>query len=145
MNTSREDKYQIQSYSPEHTALIEAILIDISKIPEVRAWKVNNGVFKTIKGDRIVKIGVNGSADISGILSLNIYGQTIGIRLEIEVKTGNATQRKEQKAFQNMIESRGGLYLVARSVEDARVFVKTLIEANNERSNQRDEHTRFLP
>ena len=51
-----------------------------------------------------------GSADISGI----VKG---GIRLEIECKTGLARQTKEQELFQHMIERLGGIYILARSVE----------------------------
>ncbi len=60
----------------------------------------------------ILKYGLKGSADISGIL-------IIGTRLEIEVKTGNAKQSPQQLKFQAMIEKYNGIYLVVRSRDDA--------------------------
>lgn len=69
--------------------------------------------------DRIVRVGVKGAADISGILrSKNGFG----LRLEIEVKTGSGRQSPDQKNFQRMIESLGGLYIVARSIQEALEF-----------------------
>ncbi len=41
------------------------------------------------------------------------------IRLEIEVKIGTGTQRPEQIARERSVRSRGGLYLLVRSVEEA--------------------------
>ena len=58
-----------------------------------------------------MKFGVNGQADISGIMS-------DGKRLEIEVKSERGRQSKAQKAFQRVIERMGGVYILARCVED---------------------------
>lgn len=41
-----------------------------------------------------------------------------GRRIEIEVKTGEARQTKQQRAYQAMIEFYGGIYIVARKLED---------------------------
>ena len=41
----------------------------------------------------------------------------MGLRLEVEVKAGHDRHSEAQKAFQEMIEKHGGIYLVARSVE----------------------------
>jgi hypothetical protein len=64
-------------------------------------------------GQRIIKYGLVGSADILGILG------PFGRFLAIEIKTGNAKQSKQQHAFEKMIISRGGLYFVYRSTEEA--------------------------
>lgn len=69
--------------------------------------------------DRIVRVGVKGAADISGLLR-DRSGK--GIRLEIEVKTGSGRQSPDQKNYQRMIESLGGLYFLARSVSQALEF-----------------------
>jgi hypothetical protein len=58
-----------------------------------------------------MKFGLVGAADITGILPS-------GVRLEIEVKSGNAKQSQEQKNFETMIQRHGGIYFVARSLDD---------------------------
>jgi hypothetical protein len=42
-----------------------------------------------------------------------------GRRIEIEVKTPSGRQSEQQKRFQDMIEKFNGIYILARSVEDA--------------------------
>jgi hypothetical protein len=42
-----------------------------------------------------------------------------GRRIEIEVKTQSGRQSEQQKRFQEMIEKFNGVYILARSVEDA--------------------------
>lgn len=73
-------------------------------------WKQTTGVAK--QGDRYIRFGLKGSADITGILK-------DGRRIEIECKSGAARQSKDQQSYQKMIEKFGGVYLVVRSVEDA--------------------------
>ena len=53
-------------------------------------------------GGRIVRFGLPGQADLTGIL-------TGGLRLEIEVKGPEGRQTEEQRAFQRMIERFGGV------------------------------------
>lgn len=60
---------------------------------------------------RMLKIGVKGWADIIGC-------SPDGKFYAFEVKTGNARQTKEQKNFQKAIESKGGIYIVVRSLND---------------------------
>lgn len=59
-----------------------------------------------------IRFGLPGQADISGILCN-------GRRLEIEAKAERGRQSQAQRLFQAMIEKYGGLYVLARSVEDA--------------------------
>lgn len=67
----------------------------------------------------LVRYGVVGSADISGIL-------VGGRRIEIEVKTGKAIQEPQQKNFEAMIKMMGGIYFVAHSVEEALSSLKSI-------------------
>jgi hypothetical protein len=93
----------------DETWLVYEILRAWGASSLLRIWRSNTGVAKM--GDRSVRFGVPGQGDISGLL-LN------GRRLEIECKTAKGTQSDEQKAFQRMIEAFGGLYVLARSLED---------------------------
>ncbi len=92
--------------------LLAAILLDLGTHPDCKIWRNNRGNAE-MPGGRWVKFGVDGQGDISGI----IRG---GRRWEIETKTRTGKQRDSQRLFQAMIESMGGLYTIARSVDDAR-------------------------
>lgn len=80
-----------------------------------RFWSQPTGA--AYRDNTLVRYGVIGSADISGIL----IG---GIRVEIEVKTGQATQSDQQKNFERMIKMFGGIYIVAHSVDEALDFLQ---------------------
>jgi hypothetical protein len=99
----------------EHEALVDSVLVALSATGICRVWKQPTGA--AYRNGRMVRYGTLGSADISGIL-------VGGTRLEIEVKTGNAQQRKSQKAFGKMILEMGGVYLVARNVQETVELVK---------------------
>lgn len=60
----------------------------------------------------LVSFGLIGSADILGTTKC-------GLPLAVEVKTATGRQSEEQKNFQAAWQSRGGIYVVARSVDDA--------------------------
>lgn len=75
-------------------------------------WRQNTGAAVTVyKGKRsFTRFGLPGSADISGLRD--------GRRIEIEVKAPKGRQTIYQEQFQKMIEENGGLYVLARSLED---------------------------
>jgi len=75
----------------------------------MRLWRANTGVARI--GNRVVRFGVPGQADLTGILPG-------GRRLEVEVKSPEGIQTDDQRNFQRMIERFGGVYVLARSVED---------------------------
>jgi len=81
--------------------------------PTLRLWRANVGAstFLGPHGKQRVQFGVPGQADLTGILP-------DGRRLEIEVKSAVGRQRPEQANYQKMIEKFGGIYILARSVED---------------------------
>lgn len=106
------------------------ILTEIGALPWLRIWRNNTGQAWT--GNRVeqirghtkvsvgpgdvvirrahpIRFGLPGSADLTGVI--NPTGQ----RLEIEVKTPTGRQSKTQKNYQEMIESMGGIYILARS------------------------------
>lgn len=58
-----------------------------------------------------VRVGKKGSGDI---LACSPYGRWI----EVEAKFGKNGQQPEQVLRQQQIESRGGVYIVARSIDD---------------------------
>jgi len=86
-----------------------AILRAYATRPDMRLWRQNTGAAR-FKG-QVVHFGVPGQADITGILH-------DGRRIEIEVKSETGRQSPEQQRYQRMIERFGGIYILARSVED---------------------------
>lgn len=77
--------------------------------PDMRLWRSNCGVARM--GDRTVRFGVPGQADLHGILPGGLF-------LAIEVKSETGQQTPEQRAYQAMIDKFGGVYVLARSVAD---------------------------
>jgi len=76
-------------------------------------WRQNVGGFQDRTG-RWVSFGVLGLADIIGI------EPGTGRFLAIEVKRRGEGQTARQRRFQERVEAAGGLYILARSVDDVR-------------------------
>lgn len=97
------------------TLIVREILARLGRRPDMRLWRNNTGAvgFNNGGGEkRYVKFGVPGQADCSGILH-------DGKRLEVEAKTERGKQTPEQKNFETMIRRFGGVYILARSADDA--------------------------
>ena len=84
-----------------------AILLRYGTDPRMRIWRNSAGYDE----GHHVKYGLPGSADILGILKGGRF-------LAIEVKAEKGSQSEQQVAFQWMVERFGGLYILARSVDD---------------------------
>lgn len=102
-----------------------AILRAYGTRPDMRIWRMNTGAAKF--SGRLVQFGVPGQADLTGILPVEVTCPRcmeliarLGVRLEIEVKSETGRQEEEQRNYQAIIERFGGLYVLARSVEDVR-------------------------
>lgn len=91
-------------------ALEDGILLACSG-PDCLLWRHPTGGARTDRG-AYVTYGLVGSADIVGVCR--------GRGVAIEVKAGRDRQRPEQIAFQRAWERAGGLYIIARSIDDAR-------------------------
>ena len=85
----------------------------------MRLWRQQVAVARPLYSDRVVRFGVKGMADLSGILN-------DGRRLEIEVKALHGKQSDEQRAFQRMIEKFGGVYILARSADEALMLLRSM-------------------
>ncbi len=88
------------------------ILIALGRDPRCKVWRNNSGALPDARG-RAIRFGLAGSADILGLL------RPSGRFLAIEVKAQNGRQSEAQRNFQRMITESGGVYILARSVQDA--------------------------
>lgn len=108
-----------------HQKLVDDVMSAVGSLPYARCWPQTVGLFRSFIGNRKVKVGLGGMADVSGILLIDRewehYGSTQyeshGIRLEIECKTGGGKLSPSQKKWRDMIEKFGGIYIQARNVE----------------------------
>ena len=90
------------------------IRLALGQRDDVMLFRINVGKFRPLHGpeDRVIQSAPNGTPDLLGVLGPD------GRALAIEVKDAKGRQRPEQIAFQKAWEARGGLYILARSVED---------------------------
>lgn len=102
----------------EHTALIKAACEALA-IAGYCVWPINTGALKTATGG-FVRFGKKGGGDITGILPVMWHEKLFGVHLELEGKTGDAVQNKNQKIHQKfVVEKNGGIYIVFHSVEES--------------------------
>ena len=97
----------------EHNDAVNHILIELSKRGYF-VYRREVGLFFDMRGNKR-KIGIKGEADIQGIAPG-------GRAVAVEVKTGKAVRRKEQKRWAERFIQIGGLYELARinSLEDVK-------------------------
>ncbi|MBF0406450.1 MAG: VRR-NUC domain-containing protein [Candidatus Riflebacteria bacterium] len=93
--------------------LQQRILLELGNKPGIRIWRNNSGALYDQRG-HLIKFGLQGSADILGIIKPH------GRFLAIEVKAPRGKLTKQQERFKRMIEGHGGLYILARSMEDVK-------------------------
>jgi hypothetical protein len=88
------------------------IRLALGQRDDVMLIRINVGKFRPLHGpqDRVIISAPPGTPDLLGVWS--------GKALAIEVKDAKGKQRTEQVAFQRAWEARGGVYILARSVDD---------------------------
>lgn len=90
--------------------LINAIIRHYHNNPNIYLWRANSGCFKTFGGQRVT-CNFPGCPDIIGFIAP--IGQFVGIETKDTTK-----QEPKQAEFQEEVQSRGGVYILARSLED---------------------------
>lgn len=97
-----------------HADLVAACLVWLTLMkPTGLFYKSNTGSFAGEYNGRkrFVKFGTPGLADITGVLPG-------GRAIYVECKVGRDKQSDKQRAFQASVERAGGLYVLARSIDD---------------------------
>lgn len=81
-------------------------------------WRNNTGVAE-IRGHRVrYGVGNPGGADLIGLFR--------GVFVAVEIKTPTGRQSPDQIKWQRLVESKGGLYVIVRSEQDARDLLADL-------------------
>lgn len=98
------------------------IRLALGRVPGLVLWRNQVGV--AVHNGRTVTYGLcRGSSDLIGIRVVAItpehVGTTIGQFVAIEIKTPNGRLSPEQAMYMSLVNSRGGLAIVARSAEEA--------------------------
>lgn len=100
----------------KESALQDEIRLALGRVPGLVLWRNNCG----FDADRKVRYGVGspGGADLIGLYR--------GRFLAVEIKTPTGRQSNEQRTFQALVEAKGGVYAILRSVDEALAWVGTL-------------------
>jgi hypothetical protein len=96
----------------ERTDVTNPILAAVSQLDGALFRRQNTGTFRSMDGKRIIKASsVIGGGDIGGCY--------LGRAVEIETKTEIGKQSASQINFQKRWEQAGGIYILARSPQEA--------------------------
>jgi hypothetical protein len=88
------------------------IRLALGQRDDIMMFRINVGKFRPLEGGaRVIQSAPEGTPDLLGVMSP-------GRAFAIEVKAEKGRQRAAQVAWQNAWEKRGGIYILARSVED---------------------------
>ena len=90
----------------------QEIRLALGQRQDIMMFRINVGKFRPLDGGaRVIQSAPEGTPDLLGVI-------TPGRAFAIEVKTEKGKQRLAQAAWQSAWEKSGGIYVLARSVED---------------------------
>lgn len=102
-------------------ARVQQQILSYLRLNRIFHWRSNTGraVMVTNGRKRFVSFGILGQPDILAC----VRGRFVGI----ECKAPKGIQSPHQKIFQQKLEEAGGVYVLARSVEDVKEVLDGLI------------------
>ena len=105
----------------KEAVLQQNIRLALGMRDDIFMFRINVGVFRPIDGpsQRVIRSAPEGTPDLMGVLAP-------GRAFAIEVKAPRGKQQDAQKNWQDAWEKRGGIYVLARSLED--VYAGLMIE-----------------
>lgn len=94
-------------------AILQAgIRLALGQREDIMMFRINVGKFRPLDGSRrVIASAPEGTPDLLGVIAP-------GRAFAIEVKTEKGKQRTAQVAWQKAWEKRGGIYILARSLDD---------------------------
>ena len=96
--------------SQRESVILRDILVAVTALPNAMFERMNTGVAQTASGN-VVRFGNPGGPDIRGTYR--------GRSVAIEAKTDTGRQSEAQRRWQAAHERAGGIYIIARSADDA--------------------------
>lgn len=110
------------------SSILADIRLALGSRPDTRVWRQQSGNFLLADGRRII-CGIPGMSDLGGIRSVVIgpehVGQTLAVYVGIECKSARGVTRKQQQSWLDMLQARGALAGIARSVADAITIIES--------------------
>lgn len=88
--------------------ILEKVMQYLERRGDCLAWRNNTGAIKV--GDRFLKFGSKGSADVLGVWA------PAGRFIAVETKSTKGAQSISQKKWQARFEMCGGLYVLAKTI-----------------------------
>lgn len=98
--------------------LMDAVRLVLGSEPAGCWWRNNIGTAQLHGHTVRFGVGNPGGADLIGVYR--------GRFVAVEIKTATGRQSPEQRQWQQLVESKGGLYVLNRSVDDARELLARL-------------------
>jgi hypothetical protein len=96
----------------KEAVLQQEIRLALGQRQDIMMFRINVGKFRPLDGGpRVIQSAPEGTPDLLGVISP-------GRAFAIEVKAPRGTQRTVQIAWQAAWEKRGGIYILARSLDD---------------------------
>ena len=92
---------------------------------KVFVWRNNVGGYKDPASKRFIRYGLPGSSDLLGIMPAASARPGTFIGIECKSDIGKLTEAQER--FRDRIEADGGIYVLARSVDDLETHIKPLL------------------
>lgn len=99
--------------------LQDAVRLELGQCREAVFWRNNCG-FADMRDGSKVRFGVGspGGSDLIGVFR--------GRAIFVEIKTPTGRQSPEQKTFEQLVQGKGGIYVIVRSIDDARALIERL-------------------
>jgi hypothetical protein len=92
--------------------LQQEIRLALGQRDDIFMFRINVGKFRPLDGGaRVIQSAPEGTPDLMGVM-------TPGKAFGIEVKAQRGQQRDAQKKWQAAWEKRGGIYILAKSLQD---------------------------
>lgn len=111
----------------KESAIQRAAFLAVGTRPDVAAFRLQSGLFRTLYSDQKVRVGQPGMADglmvVAVTVTPDLVGRVLGVAAFPEFKTQTGRQAEAQHNFQRAVQARGAPYRLIRSAEDMLAFV----------------------
>lgn len=111
----------------KESAIQRAAFLAVGTRPDVAAFRLQSGLFRTLYSDQKVRVGQPGMADglmvVAVTITQEMVGSVVGVAAFPEFKTSTGRQAEAQHNFQRAVQARGAPYRLIRSADEMVEFV----------------------